>query len=51
MDHRATEPSSYHSRESEEAFTLNDEEAQIEIVVQTSLDDQYRLKKIAKYRE
>ena len=42
MDCRATEPLSYHSRESEETSALDDKEVQIETAIQTSLDDQYR---------
>ena len=55
MDRRAAEPPSYHSRESKNAFTL-DNEAQIEAaiqaslddgLIQASLDDQYRLEEMA----
>ena len=42
IDHRAAEPPSYYSRESEEASAPDDEEAQIEAAIQASLTDQYR---------
>ena len=39
IDRRAIDPPSYHSRESEEAFTPDDEKVQIEATIQVSLDD------------
>ena len=50
VDRRTAEPPSYHSRESEETSAPDDEEAQIEAAIQASLTDQYRQKKMARYR-
>ena len=51
VDHRAAEPPPYHSRESEEASTPDDEEAQIKTAIQMSLDDQYWQEEMAKYKK
>ena len=50
VDRRPVEPPFYHFRESEEAFAPNNE-TQIETAIQTSLDDQYWQKEMARYRE
>ena len=49
VDHRATKPSSSYFRESEKGFILDDEQTQIEAVIQTSLDYQWQLEKVARY--
>ena len=40
VDHRAVEPSLYHSRESKEGSISDDEQAQIDAAIRTSLNDQ-----------
>ena len=50
VDRRAAEPPSYHSKKSEKGFAPDDEQAQIDAAIRTSLDDQWQLEELARHR-
>ena len=50
VDCRAAEPSLYHFRESEEASSDEDEEAQMEAAIQASLYEQREQEEVARHR-
>ena len=50
VDHRAAEPPSYHSKQSEEGSVPDNEQAQIDAAIRTSLDNQWQLEKVARHR-
>ncbi|EHA8586251.1 hypothetical protein COCNU_scaffold000134G000050 [Cocos nucifera] len=50
VDRRAAKPSSYHSRESEQT-SAPDDEAQMEAAIRVSMNDQYCMEEMVRYRE